>query len=259
MVNWKTQESTDRLFASIIAAHPGLKLDYNTMAAMFGQGATYDAIEGRFRRYRKMAEELKAEARANGHTDVPRGRNTPSTTPRTPRGPRSGITKPTSSGRGKRDAVARNLASPSKHGASAKGRSLMDAIFVDDNDEAIPRPKLEPKTAAAAMLDADLEIIDTPASISSAASTATTTKVETPENVHSFASVFGAVKLEDGGNGNAVFDDGSVAPAATPAPRAARATVEPASMPQDVFGLENFYFPNPPAGYELDDIYGGAA
>ncbi|KAL5365235.1 hypothetical protein BJX96DRAFT_179660 [Aspergillus floccosus] len=257
MVNWKTQESTDRLFASIIAAHPGLKLDYNAMAAMFGQGATYDAIEGRFRRYRKMAEELKAEARENGHTDVPRGRNTPSTTPRTPRGPRSGITKPTS-GRGKRDTVARNLASPSKRGSSAKGRSLMDAIFVDDNDEAIPQAKAEPRTTAA-MLDADFEIIDTPASISSAASTATTTKVGTPENVHSFPSVFGAVKLEDGVNGNSLFEDGSAAPAATPAPNAARAPVNPASLPQDVFGLEAFYFSNPPAGYELNDIYGGAA
>lgn len=52
------------------------------MAFFFGQGATYDAIEGRFRRYRKMADDLRREAQARG-VDVS------SSAPRTPRGPRN--------------------------------------------------------------------------------------------------------------------------------------------------------------------------
>lgn len=52
------------------------------MAAIYGQGATYDAIEGRFRRYRKMADNLRAEAQA-------RGVNINNGVPRTPRGLRS--------------------------------------------------------------------------------------------------------------------------------------------------------------------------
>lgn len=52
------------------------------MAAIYGQGATHDAIEGRFRRYRKMADELRAEAET-------RGVNIHNGIPRTPRGPRS--------------------------------------------------------------------------------------------------------------------------------------------------------------------------
>jgi hypothetical protein len=60
------------------------------MAAMYGRGASYDAIEGQFRKYRRAAEQLKSEAAANGVTVPPRGRNTGAGgTPRTPRGPRS--------------------------------------------------------------------------------------------------------------------------------------------------------------------------
>lgn len=62
------------------------------MATMFGQGATYDAIEGRFRRYRKIADELRSEAHARG-VDVSRA----GAVPRTPRGPRSRVSKSTPS------------------------------------------------------------------------------------------------------------------------------------------------------------------
>ncbi|KAL2001446.1 hypothetical protein VTN02DRAFT_1762 [Thermoascus thermophilus] len=134
MVNWKAADATDRLFGSLIAAHPGLKLDYSTMAAMYGRGATYDAIEGRFRNYRKLAEELRSEATARGVTTVPRSSGRSGTggaaprTPRTPRGPRNGVTKTpgsTPSRSGKRSVMT----------ASKSGKSILDAIALDGDGD----------------------------------------------------------------------------------------------------------------------------
>ncbi|KAL2215409.1 hypothetical protein M432DRAFT_593446 [Thermoascus aurantiacus ATCC 26904] len=149
MVNWKANDATDRLFGALIAAHPSLKhhiissrleanyrqLDYSGMAAMYGRGAIYDSVEGRFRNYRKIAEELKSEAAARGVTSVPRGsgRNggsgasTPRT-PRTPRGPRNGVTKSSAStptGRGKQSLDAKKKS----------GKSILDAISLDGDGD----------------------------------------------------------------------------------------------------------------------------
>ncbi|KAL2004826.1 hypothetical protein VTN00DRAFT_3099 [Thermoascus crustaceus] len=132
MVNWKAADATDRLLGSLIAAHPGLKLDYSAMAAMFGRGATYDSIEGRFRSYRKIAEELKSEATARGVTTVPRptrdGVNGAAPrTPRTPRGPRNGVTKTPGSipsRSGKRSSTAQK-----------NGKSIFDAISLDGDGD----------------------------------------------------------------------------------------------------------------------------
>lgn len=55
---------------------------------MFGQGASYDAFEKRFRHYRKVADEPRGEAQARG-VDIG--------APRTPRVPRGRATKSTSS------------------------------------------------------------------------------------------------------------------------------------------------------------------
>ncbi|PKY04743.1 hypothetical protein P168DRAFT_281120 [Aspergillus campestris IBT 28561] len=136
MVNWKAPESLDRLVGALIAAHPGLKLDYQAMAVYFGQGSTYDAIEGRFRRFRKVAEELKTEAAGRGITTLPRGRNSG---PRTPRTPGGGISKPSSSGRStaraKNKGLAAVLDTPTKKGGRAQshGQSVMNAILVGDS------------------------------------------------------------------------------------------------------------------------------
>lgn len=103
---------------------------------MFGQGSTYDAIEGRFRRFRKVAEELKAEAAAQGITSVPRGRNSG---PRTPRTPGGGISKPPSSGRstarGKNKGLAAVMDTPTKRAGrvQSRGQSVMNAILVGDS------------------------------------------------------------------------------------------------------------------------------
>ncbi|KAI9372154.1 hypothetical protein BJX61DRAFT_542979 [Aspergillus egyptiacus] len=135
MVNWKTPENIDRMVATLIAANPGTKLDYHAMAALFGQGATYDAIEGQFRKYRKKAEELKAEAEENGIdlSNIPRGR-TAASTPRTPRGPRGGITKSSASAaKGKKGVAAKSPATPSK-----ASRMSLETILIGDDEDLVP-------------------------------------------------------------------------------------------------------------------------
>ncbi|KAA8894507.1 hypothetical protein FN846DRAFT_762536, partial [Sphaerosporella brunnea] len=59
-VTWSA-EKYQRLLAATVAAHPELKLNYNKIAAMFGEGTTYDSIETRYRQVKKQAKELQAE------------------------------------------------------------------------------------------------------------------------------------------------------------------------------------------------------
>ncbi|KAF9886626.1 hypothetical protein FE257_011266 [Aspergillus nanangensis] len=297
MVNWKASDATDRLVAAMIAAHPSIKLDYKAMAVMFGQEATYDAIEGRFRRYRKMAEDLKAEASSQGVTDLSRGRGSNSTgsTPRTPRGPRGGITKPGSSGRSRKSQASQNMTSPSKRGKRS-GMSVMDAISLDDNDNGsdvysgpLPLFASEPKHQVHIKDEilhsiAPHQELDTfmdphpPASASSVASTAVTSKVETPENISSFASTFGGVKLDGshsmtslqapgaveilderisnvgvGGFADDISDSAAVHPG--------RDSLEPVGMNQDggIFNIPGFYYGNLPCYDTAEDLYGGDA
>ncbi|KAL1867234.1 hypothetical protein Plec18167_008775 [Paecilomyces lecythidis] len=138
MVNWKSADATERLVGALIAAHPSLKLDYNGMAAMYGRGASYDSIEGQFRKYRRQAEQLKAEASANGVSLPPRGRGSGGTprTPRGPRGARNGVSKSTpSSGKGK-NLDAKVLSTPSrKSGMGNRGQNVIDAINLDDDSD----------------------------------------------------------------------------------------------------------------------------
>ncbi|KAL3454678.1 hypothetical protein BJX65DRAFT_301314 [Aspergillus insuetus] len=143
MVNWKSIENQQRLVATLLAANPGLKLDYPKMAAIFGQGATNDTIEYQFRKYRRQADELKRETARQGASlsDIPRGRASApvstSTTPRTPRtGGRGGVVKPSSStGKGKGSGL-KGASTPTKPG-SKKDTSvtLIEAIYVDDEDD----------------------------------------------------------------------------------------------------------------------------
>ncbi|KAJ5178770.1 hypothetical protein N7492_001980 [Penicillium capsulatum] len=55
---------TEKLISALIASHPSLKLDYNAIADMYGEGANYNTMEHRFRRYRKEAETLRAQHQA---------------------------------------------------------------------------------------------------------------------------------------------------------------------------------------------------
>ena len=62
MVNWGAKESFTKLLAAIYAAHPDVKFNFNEIAHFFGDGATYDAIEGRFRIIKKEAMVLHENA-----------------------------------------------------------------------------------------------------------------------------------------------------------------------------------------------------
>lgn len=106
------------------------------MALMYGQGATYDAIEGRFRRFRKIADDLRAEAQS-------RGVNISSSTPRTPRGgararpvntPSSTASKGKNGGskKGDDDGVPDT---PTKSNSARKPKiDVSDVIALDDSD-----------------------------------------------------------------------------------------------------------------------------
>ncbi|KAF9696417.1 hypothetical protein EKO04_005182 [Ascochyta lentis] len=59
-IQWKEAETKDRLLAAVIAASENLKM--NEVARLFGQGATYDAVEGQLRKAKKLAAELAADA-----------------------------------------------------------------------------------------------------------------------------------------------------------------------------------------------------
>ncbi|KAL3485418.1 hypothetical protein BJX62DRAFT_242984 [Aspergillus germanicus] len=145
MVNWKSIENQQRLVATLLAANPGLKLDYPKMAAIFSQGATYDTIESQFRKYRKQADELKKEAARQGISlsDIPRGRaSAPVSTATTPRTPwsngRGGVIKaPSSTGKGKgKGSGLKGTSTPTKPGPKKDtSGSFIEAIYVNDDDE----------------------------------------------------------------------------------------------------------------------------
>jgi hypothetical protein len=273
MVNWKANESTDRLIAVLIAAHPGLKvptssapatntkltlpqLEYQAMATLFGQGATYDAIEGRFRRYRKMADEVKADALSRGITELPRGRNgttsSSSVTPRTPRGPRGGITKPSSStGRSRKNTVSQVLSTPTKRGQgrggssnnNGNGMSFMEAIFLDDGlSEEDKKVKSEAAEILTGLVSHSAVVHDLTGASTPTGSSASFASMKMEDAAESFSSAFGgAVKQEGRGIGHVAGGD-----------------IDVPAIEHDEFDMTGLYF-HGHGGYDMDDIYGGAA
>ncbi|CAF9927663.1 MAG: hypothetical protein HETSPECPRED_006641 [Heterodermia speciosa] len=59
MPNWKTAESYQRLLAAMVASQD-LKLNFRQIAKYYGEGTTYNSIEGRFRIIKEQAKVLKA-------------------------------------------------------------------------------------------------------------------------------------------------------------------------------------------------------
>ncbi|KAH8805948.1 hypothetical protein F5884DRAFT_755497 [Xylogone sp. PMI_703] len=59
MPNWKTYESSVRLLAAIIAAHPGLKLNYEETAKYYGDGAGYKTIWSRCAKIKETAQAFR--------------------------------------------------------------------------------------------------------------------------------------------------------------------------------------------------------
>ncbi|KAL1649928.1 hypothetical protein SLS58_001304 [Diplodia intermedia] len=124
-IDWKSQDSYQRLLAALVAANDN-SIDYKKVAYYFGQGATYDSIEGRFRIAKRMANDLKREAEDEGRQmPTSRVRSTTST-PRKPKAQRppaessqhsvqSGrIEKSTPSKRNRNNAAAPSAKAPAK-------------------------------------------------------------------------------------------------------------------------------------------------
>jgi len=57
-ISW-TAEKYHKLFAACLAAHPEFKPNCNKVAKYFGEGATYDAIETRFRPIKQQAKLIR--------------------------------------------------------------------------------------------------------------------------------------------------------------------------------------------------------
>ncbi|TVY48220.1 hypothetical protein LOCC1_G001882 [Lachnellula occidentalis] len=60
MPNWKTYESSVRLLSAIVAAHPGLKLNYDDVARFYGGDAKYKAVWSRMTQIKNTAKLLTA-------------------------------------------------------------------------------------------------------------------------------------------------------------------------------------------------------
>ncbi|KAF7872419.1 hypothetical protein EAF04_003340 [Stromatinia cepivora] len=70
MPNWKTYEATVRLLSAIVAAHPGLKLDYAETSKYYGDESNYHQIWTRMSGIKRNAEQLRkaVEAGVNAST-----------------------------------------------------------------------------------------------------------------------------------------------------------------------------------------------
>ncbi|KAK6534342.1 hypothetical protein TWF281_005665 [Arthrobotrys megalospora] len=75
-ISWSSDNYV-KLLAALLAAHPELKPNYEKIAIYFGDGATYDAIQGCMRRVRTKADELRKEVETGVRPNV-----TPKPTPK---------------------------------------------------------------------------------------------------------------------------------------------------------------------------------
>ncbi|TKA67838.1 hypothetical protein B0A55_09130 [Friedmanniomyces simplex] len=107
--DWESAETWQRVVASIIAT--GVKLDLKAMATAYG--CTYDTLENRFRKIKKLAATLKEEVDngERGDIAVPARIKSAPSTPRKPKTPRKDPLSAVANGR-----VSK--ASPSKKSGS---------------------------------------------------------------------------------------------------------------------------------------------
>ncbi|PWY94918.1 hypothetical protein BO94DRAFT_571573 [Aspergillus sclerotioniger CBS 115572] len=270
MVNWKLPEPTDRLIAALIAAHPALKIDYQTMVIYFGQGANYDTMHGRLRRCHILAEELQKETRERGGiTDLPRARKSTTgtgfSTPRTPRGPRNGIQKASSSSssRGKVFPRPLDLVTPTRSGPAARnGGSAIEAITIDDDFmelESTIRPAVKTDSRTVFPIvdtssEDDIEIIDHPASFRIG-------KVEQPPQPSNTFFSYSGINNENGyglkpeRTESVLLDtttnEADRAKTVAPIPPPSNLTTDPFNTSMGGFFVNS--------DYDIDDIYGGVA
>ncbi|KAF3387075.1 hypothetical protein F1880_001265 [Penicillium rolfsii] len=134
----------ERVIAAIIAANPKMRLDYGTIARMYGEGAKYNTMEHKFRAWRKQAEILRATD-GDGSPQVQA-----QATPRTPRTPTTGGNKtgtPSKSKAVKTAKAAKGADSADTVGTAAGSVEDISATIIDisgeDVDPIKPEIKLE--------------------------------------------------------------------------------------------------------------------
>ncbi|KAF3911946.1 hypothetical protein AA313_de0201411 [Arthrobotrys entomopaga] len=69
-ITWN-HENYVKLLAAILAAHPEFKPDARAVAVYFGDGATYDAIQGCMKPIRKRAQQLRQEVETGLRPNIP--------------------------------------------------------------------------------------------------------------------------------------------------------------------------------------------
>jgi hypothetical protein len=107
--------------------------DYRKIAEMFGNGATYHSIEGRFREYRSIAANMRANASPDGRKFG---------NPATPRSGKSSAVKSASKKRPGKDMS--DFDTPSKKGKVKYERVPEEIIVLDDDEDgAFPKTKFE--------------------------------------------------------------------------------------------------------------------
>ncbi|MCJ1416813.1 hypothetical protein MMC32_003151 [Xylographa parallela] len=145
MPNWQSVDAYKRLLAAILAAHPDKKLlDYRRIATYFGDGATYDSIEGQFRKIRGEAALMKQEVESGARAEAP-ARGTKSETCDTPKK----VRKPRNSPK-KNDAVLSGRISKSKSLTPTKKRGTHANVVANAN--AVMGVKEEMESSASSMM-----------------------------------------------------------------------------------------------------------
>ncbi|PGH18810.1 hypothetical protein AJ79_00223 [Helicocarpus griseus UAMH5409] len=141
-ITWD-KKAIEHIIGALLAAHPGFVPEYKTMALYFGNGATYDSMQGRFREYRKIAERMRQENPGAVGSETPVRRN-PST-------PGSGrVTKPTSTAKNRR--IQGNPTTPTKSVKGKRGVGMMGAILLDGENDSLIKSEDGAGNGAAAVM-----------------------------------------------------------------------------------------------------------
>ncbi|KAE9986227.1 hypothetical protein EG328_006230 [Venturia inaequalis] len=60
-IDWKSPENNERLLTCVYAwlQESNVTINHHRIAAYFGNGATYDAVQGNFRKFKQRIEDVK--------------------------------------------------------------------------------------------------------------------------------------------------------------------------------------------------------
>ena len=122
--------------------------NYSAMAVYFGQGATYDTMQGRFRTYRRMSEDMRAASPQGKATSTP-SRSKKGSTSTTPRKSKGGVTKSPKKSRASRAMTE----TPTKKGKGVNANLIRDIIELDDDEIITVKDETDTTTTKLALED----------------------------------------------------------------------------------------------------------